>query len=563
MPGPETVVDQFQSHSRAQSKGKKATHLSSRLALVVVLSLGLLASCSLGEFGYLPLEETGNGADASTEIDGGQTSSNKPDASSQTEVDAGIPDAPDASVDAGQEPIVLPSTDAGVRAFPSAEGWAADIRGGRGGKVLHVTNLNDDGAGSFRWAMTQPYPRIVVFDVSGTIVLNTGISLKTNQGRLTVAGQTSPGGIQIKGLQDATKPFEGIVVQSGADDVVIRFLRIRAGRPNGNHIDGGLGVWGNQGRVGKVIFDHNSLEWATHTALWRWGDTSQVTFSWNLVAASNGAGLDVGCNGSAHHNMVVHSFYGISGRGWKAQSCESEWRNNIVYNTYYAQGSWGDYVYNLTTTANIINNWFIAGSLKHTDNYFRFQNGGPTRPDGVAASFGGTKLYFSGNWGPRCPAGCADEWDHQPVKGDSMPNPEFPTAPATASQFRVTTPFALAGVKIPVTTFATSELEIKLPPTIGAYKPSRDSVDTLFIEDFKKRRPMTSSALQGNGGPWPDLATGAPKAPLDTDQDGMPDVWETAHGLNPQSSADGPMTATNGYTHVENYLNELAGDLVP
>ena len=103
-----------------------------------------------------------------------------------------------------------------------------------------------------------------------------------------------------------------------------------------------------------------------------------------------------------------------------------------------------------------------------------------------------------------------------------------------------------------------SKLTDKVLATVGASKPSRDAVDLRIVGSVRDKTgyPVNTS------GPWPDLATGAPAAPPDSDHDGMPDAWETAHGLNPSDPADGAATATNGYTHVENYLNELAGDLI-
>ena len=110
-----------------------------------------------------------------------------------------------------------------VKAFPTAEGFGAGSRGGRGGRIIEVTNLNDSGAGSLRQALeVATGPRIVIFRISGTIELESDIRIRGEAGSfVTVAGQTSPGGVQLKG--------DGLVVMDGAHDVVLRHLRIRPG----------------------------------------------------------------------------------------------------------------------------------------------------------------------------------------------------------------------------------------------------------------------------------------------------------------------------------------------
>src|SRR5262245_50659754 len=118
------------------------------------------------------------------------------------------------------------SSAAVMKAFPSAEGFGANARGGRGGKVIEVTNLNDSGEGSLRSAMEASGPRICVFRVSGTITLKTAIRVSTPY--LTVAGQTSPGGVQIKGHGEPEGDW-GVWFVNGAHDIVIRHLRVRMG----------------------------------------------------------------------------------------------------------------------------------------------------------------------------------------------------------------------------------------------------------------------------------------------------------------------------------------------
>ena len=174
---------------------------------------------------------------------------------------------------------------------------------------------------------------------------------------------------------------------------------------------------------------------------------------------------------------------------------------------------------------------------------------------------GGTKIYTGGNWGPNCPAGCGNDWNNFFWDADyysaGLPNPDGSSDyyPAPESVFRTSTPFIAPSV----VTDPTGNLKSKVLATAGASKPFRDAVDTRIVNDVIN---LTGSNLTiGAGGPWPTLTGGAP--PTDTDRDGMPDAWETSHGLSANNISDGALVSSNGYTHVENYLNELAGDIIP
>ena len=127
---------------------------------------------------------------------------------------------------------------------------------------------------------------------------------------------------------------------------------------------------------------------------------------------------------------------------------------------------------------------------------------------------------------------------------------------ADQAQYDAGTPFSAP----PVALDPVSRLFDKVLATVGACKPSRDAVDVRIVKNV---RDKTGTYRIKTGGPWPDLAKGASSPPADADHDGMPDAWETAHGLKPNDASDGRALAGNGYTNVENYLNELAGDRVP
>ena len=207
---------------------------------------------------------------------------------------------------------------------------------------------------------------------------------------------------------------------------------------------------------------------------------------------------------------------------------------------------------NHSAIGNVVNNHYLRGS-DSGEPAFLLENGGPVRVGGkTQAERGGTRLYTSGNWGPKRPFAGGDDWvefyttDYYRI--------DRSVRPAEAATFRSVTEFPTA----PVKTDPVSEVKGKVLAYAGATKPFRDSLDTRIVNDVLKGGGSTSGI--GYGGPWPELSGGPP--PVDTDNDGMPDAWERRHGLNPKAAADGSKVAENGYTNVENYLNELAGDPV-
>jgi len=452
--------------------------------------------------------------------------------------------------------------EAAVKAFPTAEGFGANAVGGRGGRVIEVTNLNDAGPGSLRDCAEATGARICVFRVSGTIALSSPIRISGDAASyLTIAGQTSPGGIQLKG--------DGLQVQRDAHDVIVRHLRFRPGThlPQLEDTNGFI-AYGNGGHVYNVIVDHCSSEWSDDQngpdAI-NW--VTNYTVQWCLIAEGTTEGNVKGFHStglmadrkgwpeltvSIHHNLIAHN----DSRNPLISSVDiADVRNNIVYNWGNGRAlQWGNsaeqdqYGYG-SAFGNFVNNHYIAGPNSYLK-YFFLSNGGPIRRDGSLAERGGTKIYTEGNWGPNCPRGCADDWRNGFYD-------DWDYAEVSPSQYRALTPYPVP----PVTTDATSELMTKILPTVGASKSRRDSVDARIVNDVYNRTGDLWSV--GAGGPWPDLAAGAPQPPADTDRDGMPDSWETAHGLNPANASDGSQTASNGYTNVENYLNELAGDPIP
>ena len=452
--------------------------------------------------------------------------------------------------------LVMSSAQSLVKAFPTAEGFGANSVGGRGGRVIEVINLNDSGPGSFRNCAEASGSRTCVFRVSGTIILQSNLGI-TNP-FITIAGQTSPGGVQIK---TASGVPTGIHFVSGSHNIIVRHLRVRMGGGTPNDIGEPLIVYGNGPEtVHDAIFDHVSLEWGADSQFMAYQNFDNVTLQWSIIAEGAGSleyptgagkGTHVGGWGDVdtkmrytdHHNLYAHNQI----RNPLIQRAGIfDLRNTLVYNWGGNNGGdFGHFGLNTSAKGNIINNHYIPGPNSGAPNFW-LNNGGSSRERG------GTKVYTSGNWGWYCQTGCADDWtefytlDFYDLDG-SLP-------PADPAVFRVATPFSV----LPVSTEPTANVENTVLANAGANKPSRDSVDTRIVNDVRSRTGNIANI--GIGGPWPDLATGASPPPTDSDHDGMPNTWELSHGLNPNDSSDGSSFASNGYTNLENYLNELAGD---
>lgn len=464
-----------------------------------------------------------------------------------------------------------------VKAFPTAEGFGANTVGGRGGQVIAVTNLADSGAGSLRDALQgQTGPRIVIFKVSGTITLTSGpIYIQEQNSYVTIAGQTSPGGIQVKG--------DGIFVTHAGHDVIMRHMRLRPGTKLPVLADtNAFMAWADDDRrIYNIIVDHCDFQWSTdQNGPDAFHFVENMTAQWSITAegtneghtgGNHNTGMLIGSPGgditySLHHNLLAN----LGGRApLVGKVAIVDMRNNIVYNWggngvmawgNYSSGDWIPPEEDSGSSAfgNFVNNWYIAGPSQQLPQ-LSISNGGPIRLHGNAADRGGTKIYTSGNWGPYCPSGCADDWDNFFYNLDyysgGFPDPVPGQTPqGSQAQFRTGTPYSVPAV----TTDATGTLQTKILPTVGASKPFRDEVDARIVANVQNGTGDPNGV--GAGGPWPVLTGGAP--PTDTDGDGIPDSWESGHGLNPANASDGSAIASNGYTNVENYLNELAGDVI-
>jgi hypothetical protein len=410
-------------------------------------------------------------------------------------------------------------------AFPGAEGFGVNTPGGRGGKVLFVTNLDDAGPGSFRAACEAEGARIVVFRVSGTIALKRPITVRNPY--LTIAGQTAPGdGIC---LRDQTF---GIATH----DVVVRYLRSRLGDESSQEADCIDLLHGAR----DCVIDHCSATWSIDECLSLSGDVQNCTIQWCLVGESlrqskhkkgaHGYGSLSRANGpiSWHHNLWIHNdarnprLGDNYGRGPTFPTFDV--RNNVIYN-------YGGTASGLT-----------QGNLKvnYVANYIRPGPSSKARTPITVGDKSDLQFFIRDNI-----------WEGNDALTKDNAQFFYPVEFGGRPQVHVVdVPFAVAPVK---TVAAREALDLVLA-TVGASAPTRDAVDARLIEHVRTRGGQLINSQKDVGG-WPALKSSP--APADADHDGMPDDWETQHGLNPRDAADAKRVAPSGYTAVEEYLNSL------
>jgi acetyl esterase/lipase/pectate lyase len=410
-------------------------------------------------------------------------------------------------------------------AFPGAEGYGKFTTGGRGGKVLVVTNLNDDGEGSLRRALKQDFPRIIVFSVSGTIELESALDIR--HGNVSILGQSAPGdGITLKNYE--IKAFE-------IENVIIRYIRSRMGDESGNQGDA-ISVT----RCKNVIIDHCSFSWATDECA-SFYDNENATVQYCIISESLNesvhakgehgyGGIWGGKKATFHHNLFAHHtsrnprFQGA--RYHKQPDKERvDFRNNVIYN-WRSNNSYGGEQGN----HNVVNNYYKAGPATASKKDKILD---PYEPFGA--------FYLSGNVLEGDEAVTSDNWE-------GVNNyPEL-------KELKLNEPLEVASI---YTESARDALQMVLLHA-GASKV-RDQVDERIVQETKN-----GTASFGNGiinsqtevGGWPILNSG--NSSKDADRDGMPDEWEQMMGLNPNDPNDAAIRSVDvAYSNVEVFLNEL------
>ncbi len=463
-------------------------------------------------------------------------------------------------------PTDLPQ--AKIPSFPGAMGGGAYTFGGRGGKVITVTNLNDRGPGSLRDACEQGGARIVVFNVSGIIRIKTPIIVRAPY--ITIAGQTAPGdGVCLAG--------ESFWVNT--HDVIVRHMRFRRGETWVGRRDDSFG--GNP--VGNIMIDHCSCTYGLdeNISFYRhmfnpgkgYNDLKLPTVNVTIQNTISAKALDTynhafgstlgGENCSFMRNLWASNAGRNPSIGWNGVF---NFANNVIYNWVHRSVDGGDY----TALYNIINNYYKPGPLtpKDTPVGHRFVKPEAGRSKLGYYVFG--RVYCNGNVMEGNETVTKDNWAGG-VQVEEQPNTDGYTADMKWNE-----PFPMPSFPI----MSAKEAYNFVMENVGATIPKRDIVDQRIIEEvktgkayykegldpesfyqFKYRRLPKDSYKKGiitdlkQVGGYPEYKG---KAYKDSDNDGMPDAWEKANGLNPNDPSDANKDCTgDGYTNIEKYINGI------
>ncbi len=440
-------------------------------------------------------------------------------------------------------------------AFPDAEGYGRLAIGGRGGIVVHVTNLNDSGPGSFRDAVeTDRGPRTIVFDVSGVIKLSSRLTL--NQNYVTVAGQTAPG----KGIVFRAAPFG----MAGVSDVVVRHMRVRLGA--GTTYDGS----GLTGATHSIV-DHSSISWTIDEAFSS-RNAKNITLQRTLISeclnvaghqnypagtAHGYAGTISGNVGSFHHNLLAHCegrnfSMGSAIDGANAFVSKLDLFNNVVYN-FGGRANDGQ-----VHKANFVNNYYKKGPATRID--FTFSMDLENYGVGTLQAYYAGNILQNANGSFKCD-GTNNSCGRRYTLSNGNPEPAWEIFPTSG-------PFFPSYAKID----SAKDAFKKVLSDVGNTLPVLDDHDVRVIRETLNGTTTYKGSVSGAAG-LPDKESdvggyenyGNEKraADWDSDGDGLPNWWETAEGLDP-SSASGDFLEANtdfdgdGYTELEEYLNFMA-----
>ena len=507
-------------------------------------------------------------------------------------------------------------------AFPGAEGHGRYVTGGRGGKIVHVTNLNDSGTGSFREAVKSGN-KIIVFDVAGVIALKSDLKFADN---ITILGQTAPSpGITLRYY----------TVQPGSNNI-IRFIRIRRGQEK-NINDGADASW-QRNKTG-IIYDHCSLSWSIDEVA-SFYDNNNFTMQWCTVAESlTNPGHSKGAHGyggiwggklaSFHHNFIAH----VMNRGPRFNGARYGWTgytSNKDYDTYKWQNTVQaenvDFrncvMYNAQGTCyggpgggqiNIVNNYYKAGpshSLKGTtlnglkvDVSTGKERGSQDRITLVTLSTQSnsdknhpelydmtSRYYINGNTTETTKGSKTTNKDWKGVsydKGVPSLNGEYYSPDANNYYGDAVAHTTISGkscVKIKmdepaptgqVTTHSAAEAYEKVLAYVGA-SLYRDEIDARYMEEAKTGTATYKGSITNSPGiidkvsdvkgyTEANFGTGTRPADFDTDKDGIPDEWEKANGLDPNDASDAltySLDKKGYYTNIEVYANSLVENIM-
>ncbi|MBM6991968.1 MAG: pectate lyase [Prevotella sp.] len=485
-------------------------------------------------------------------------------------------------------------------AFPGAEGNGRYTTGGRGGSIIHVTNLNDNGIGSFRAAVSGGSKKIVVFDVGGVIPLASDLKIGANT---TVLGQTAPyPGITLRYY----------TVEPGANNI-IRFIRVRRGQEKDVN-DGADAIWTRN--ITNAIIDHCSFSWSIDEVA-SFYDNNNFTMQWCTIGESlNNAGHNKGAHGyggiwggklaSFHHNMIAHT----SNRAPRFNGARYNWSgytSNTLYSTYnwanavqaenvdfrncliFDWGSGGCYGGPGGGYINMVNNYYKATpETSNKNRVTQISIANSTTSDDPTYMNMTSRYYISGNY----VYGYGANYDWSGVKYDSgiqTINGERYTLDSMyyygTSVEHVNNAAGIPCVKIKldaetapagdVTTHSAETAYAKIL-SYGGASQYRDDVDARYMTEATNGASTYTGSVTGvlgridvvsdvDGYTESNFPTGSRAAGYDTDNDGMPDIWETANGLNPNDASDAQTYSLDQkgyYTNLEVYANSLVEDIM-
>ena len=465
-------------------------------------------------------------------------------------------------------------------AFPGAEGHGRFTTGGRGGSVVKVTTLEDNAPGqtlipgSLRWALQQTGTKTIVFDVSGTIMLKQ--RMETGQDNLTLAGQTSPGGICIGGYDFTVN----------SNNVIIRFLRFRPGDASGREPDG-LGGMDRR----NIIIDHCSVSWSVDECLAVYG-MENLTVQWCIASealrvsthgkGTHGYGAIWGGNkASYHHNLIAHCESRVPRLGPRPSTQQNEYvdvRNNVFYN-WGGEGCYGGE----GMKVNLVNNYYKPGPATpmnrpvsyritnigvRTTAYTTRANGRPNVWKAMEHVWG--KFYIDGNIMEGNDEVTNDNWTKgvyaQQTNGPGVDNLWTQT---TKDTIRLSEPLTVEYV-----TTHTAGIAYERVLDYAGCSLYRDDIDARILSDVREGKatftasgnppgyintPMDTqpAGAPGDWNPW--LPSRSTTPPMDANNDGIPDDWFTANVPAGQTAND---TNVEGYTWLEVYLNSLVETII-
>lgn len=466
-----------------------------------------------------------------------------------------------------ERPTDLPQSD--IPAFPGAEGGGGFSFGGRGGKVITVTSLEDEGPGTLREACEQGGARIIVFNVAGIIRLKTPIIVRAPY--VTIAGQTAPGdGICVAG--------ESFWVNT--HDVVVRHMRFRRGETYVGRRDDSFG--GNP--VGNIMIDHCSTSWGLdeNISFYRHmfdpedgskekklptvNVTIQNTISSQALDTYNHAfGSTLGGeNCTFMRNLWANNAGRNPSIGWNGVF---NFVNNVIYNWVHRSVDGGDY----TALYNIINNYYKPGPLTPKDSPVGHRILKPESGRSKLGYFVFGRVYANGNIMEGFPEVTKDNW----AGGIQVQNQ--PDTKGYTENIKWNRPFPIDN---PFPIMSAEEAYKFVLDNVGATFPKRDIVDQRVIEQirtgkvyyteglnpddfyqFEHRRLPADSYKKGiitdikQVGGYPEYK-GTPY--IDSDGDGIPDEWEKKYGLDPNDPSDAVKDMNgDGYTNIEKYINAI------